>query len=196
MGGSPNRRTTIAVRRDILEQLSSLAKERKMSVYALSNSVLEQAIQVIRESGSDRVIVNLWRVQKILRDFDAVVVPSYFMDMLISELYRLDRERLLSLFAQLGRDVGTLARDYAKTFDELISLSTLFVYFFPLKRIELKDSGNNAKEITIVGAGGTIESTEAVFEAVKEILNSYGVKVFNHTLSRGLIKMVVSPNTK
>ncbi|MDW8041318.1 MAG: hypothetical protein RMJ75_00735 [Nitrososphaerota archaeon] len=187
-----NKRTTIAVRKDLLDQLSALAKERRMSVYALSNSILEQALDVIKESESDRVIINLWRVHKILRDFDAVVVPSYFMDKLVTEFYKLDKERLLAAFAQLGKDVGTLARDYANTFDELVSLSTLFVYFFPLKRIELKEIGNGLKEITIVGAGGTPEATEAIYEALREILNSYGVKVVNYSISRGLIKAAIS----
>ncbi|MCS7094834.1 MAG: hypothetical protein NZ988_03370 [Thaumarchaeota archaeon] len=192
MEGPVIKRTTIAVRKDLLDQLSALAKERKMSVYALSNSILEQAIEVIRESESDRVIVSLWRVHKILKDFDAVVVPSHFMDKLIVELYRLDKEKILAAFAQLGRDIGTLARDYARTFEELISLSTLFVYFFPLKRIELKEVGNDLKEVTMVGVGGTIEATEAVYETLREILGSYGVTIVNHTISRGLIKVTVT----
>jgi len=34
-------RTTIAVRREVAEKLSELAKERKSSVYALASSILE-----------------------------------------------------------------------------------------------------------------------------------------------------------
>jgi hypothetical protein len=92
-------RTSIAVRREVAEKLSELAKERKSSVYALASSILEQGIEVIRESGSDSVISNLWRVYKVLRDADAVILPSYFMDTLIKELYNHDRKKLFSLFS-------------------------------------------------------------------------------------------------
>jgi predicted transcriptional regulator len=52
-------RTTLAVRREVAEKLSELAKERKSSVFALASSILEQRIEVIKESGSDSVILNL-----------------------------------------------------------------------------------------------------------------------------------------
>jgi len=183
-------RTTLAVRREVAEKLSELAKERKSSVYALASSILKQGVEVIKESGSDSVISNLWRVYKVLRDVDAVVLPSYFMDALIKELYSHDRKRLFSLFSQLGRDVGLLMKTYASSFEELVSLATLFSYFFPLKRIELRKEG---LEISVVGIGESIETTEAVSVAAKEMLSVYGVEVVNQTVSRGMMKLVVKP---
>jgi len=186
-------RTTLAVRRDVAEKLSELAKERRSTVYSLASSILEQGIQVVRESGSDTVISNLWRVYKVLRDVDAVVLPSYFMDALIKELYSHDRKKLFSLFSQLGKDVGHLMKTYASSFEELVSLAALFSYFFPLKRIELKNLGKDGMEISVVGVGESIETTEAVSVAAKEMLAVFGVEVLNQIVSRGMIKLVVRP---
>jgi hypothetical protein len=186
-------RTTIAVRREVAEKLSELAKERKSSVYALASSILEQGIEVIKESGSDSVISNLWRVYKVLRDADAVVLPSYFMDALIKELYNHDRKKLFSLFSQLGRDVGLLMKTYASSFEELVSLATLFSYFFPLKRVELRNLGKDGLEISVVGIGESVETTEAVSVAAKEMLSVFGVEVVNQTVTRGVMKLVVKP---
>jgi hypothetical protein len=186
-------RTTLAVRREVAEKLSELAKERKSSVYALASSILEQGIEVIRESGSDSVISNLWRVYKVLRDADAVVLPSYFMDALIKELYNHDRKKLFSLFSQLGRDVGLLMKTYASSFEELVSLATLFSYFFPLKRVELRNLGKVGFEISVVGIGESVETTEAVSVAAKEMLSVFGVEVVNQTVTRGVMKLVVKP---
>ncbi len=186
-------RTTLAVKREVAEKLSELAKERKSSVYALASSILEQGVAVVRESGSDTVISNLWRVYKVLRDTDAVVLPSYFMDALIKELYSHDRKRLFSLFGQLGRDIGLLMKTYASSFEELVSLATLFSYFFPLKRIEIKDLGKDGLEISVVGVGESIETTEAVSVTAREMLSVYGIEVVNQTITRGMIKFVVKP---
>lgn len=186
-------RTTLAVRREVAEKLSELARERKSSVYALASSILEQGIQVIRESGSDAVISNLWRVYKILRDADAVVLPSYFMDALIKELYAHDKKKLFSLFGQLGRDVGLLMKTYASSFEELVSLATLFSYFFPLKRVELRDLGKDGLEISVIGVGDSVETTEAVSVAAKEMLAVFGIDVVNQTVSRGMMKLIVRP---
>ncbi|MEM0375574.1 MAG: hypothetical protein QXO17_01370 [Nitrososphaerota archaeon] len=188
-------RTTLAVRRDVAEKLSELAKERKMSVYALASSILEQGIQVVRESGSDAIISNLWKVYKVLRDADAVVLPSYFMDALIKELYSHDRKRLFSLFSQLGRDVGLLMKTYAPSFEELVSLAALFSYFFPLKRVELRELGKDGLEISVIGVGDSVETTEAVSVAAREMLSVYGIEVINQTVSRGMIKLVIRPRS-
>ncbi len=186
-------RTTLAVRRDVAEKLSELARERRSTVYSLASSILEQGIQVVRESGSDTVISNLWRVYKILRDADAVVLPSYFMDELIRELYNHDKKKLFSLFSQLGRDVGLLMKTYASSFEELVSLATLFSYFFPLKRVELKNLGKDGVEISVVGIGESVETTQAVSVAAKEMLSVFGVEVLNQSVSRGVIKLLVRP---
>ncbi len=189
------KRTTLAVRKDVAERLSELARERKSSIYALATSILEQGIQVVRESGSDSVISNLWRVYKILRDADAVVLPSYFMDALIKELYNHDKKKLFSLFSQLGRDVGLLMKTYVSSFEELVSLAALFSYFFPLKRIEIRDLGKDGMEISVVGVGESIETTEAVTVAAKEMLSVFGIEVVSQTVSRGMMKLVVRPKS-
>ncbi len=189
------KRTTLAVRKDVAERLSELARERKSSIYALASSILEQGIQVVRESGSDSVISNLWRVYKILRDADAVVLPSYFMDALIKELYNHDKKKLFSLFSQLGRDVGLLMKTYVSSFEELVSLAALFSYFFPLKRIEIRDLGKDGMEISVVGVGESIETTEAVTVAAKEMLSVFGIEVVSQTVSRGMMKLVVRPKS-
>jgi hypothetical protein len=82
-------------------------------------------------------------------------------------------------------------KTYASSFEELVSLATLFSYFFPLKSVELRNLGKDGLEISVVGIGESVETTEAVSVATKEMLSVYGVEVVNQTVTRGMMKLVV-----
>jgi hypothetical protein len=76
-------------------------------------------------------------------------------------------------------------KTYASSFEELVSLATLFSYFFPLMRVELRNLGKDGLEISVVGIGESVETTEAVSVAAKEMLSVFGVGVVNQTVTRG-----------
>jgi hypothetical protein len=84
-------------------------------------------------------------------------------------------------------------KTYASSFEELVSLATLFSYFFPLMRVELRNLGKDGLEISVVGISESVETTEAVSVAAKEMLSVFGVGVVNQTVTRGVMKLVVKP---
>jgi hypothetical protein len=105
---------------------------------------------------------------------DAVVLPSDFMDTVIAELYARDRELILKKFKQLGRDVAKYLKVHTESFEELLQLARTVGRFF------------------LVGAGSRVESTQCVYEAMKGILEEYGVKILEDEVAKGLIKAKVS----
>ncbi|MEM2024325.1 MAG: hypothetical protein QXG69_06015 [Candidatus Caldarchaeum sp.] len=184
-------RASLAVDAEVAEALSKLAEEKHMTLYSLTNQILKTSLELIRENLEIQDLKNLLTAYWILRDLDAVVLPSDFMDTLIAELYTKDRESVLKKFRQLGKDVGKYLKVHANSFEELLQLGRTVGRFFPLKKLEVKYISHNTYEIAIVGVGGRFESTQCVFEAMKGILDEYGLTTSEETITKGLIKVKV-----
>jgi hypothetical protein len=148
---------------------------------------------MMKENIEPQDVKALFRAHVLLKDLDAVVLPSEFMDMLIADLYMVNREKLLERFRQLGRDVGKVLKVYATSIEELFDLAKTVGQFFPLKRLEVKMKQMKQYEIAVLGVGSRPESTQCVYEAFKAIIHEYGYKTRNETIGKGIIKCDIEP---
>ncbi len=182
-------RTSLAVDEKIAKQLATIAKERKMTLYALVNEIMENAVKLLNEGADIRVISNLWLVHRLLSEVDAVILPSDFMDDLIAELYRHDSEKLLKRFYKLGQEVSALIKIYAKDLDQLIHLADTYAKYLPIKNLEIKYLGNITYEVGLIGIGNKIESTKCIMEFLKGLLSEYNITIIEHNVARGIIHL-------
>ncbi|MEM1945350.1 MAG: hypothetical protein QW756_07385 [Nitrososphaerota archaeon] len=182
-------RSSIAVESGIAEQLSKLAEEKHMTLYSLTNQILQTSLEMLREDFEPEDLKNLWQVYRILRDMDAVVLPADFMDTLIADLYRINKDELLKKFYQLGRDVGKYLQVVSEEFDIILHIAQRFSRFFPLKKVESRYQGDGSYEISVVGAGGRVETTRCMYEALKGILEEYGATIKDEVITKGLIRV-------
>lgn len=178
----------MAVDADLAEALSKLAEEKHMTLYSLTNQILKTSLELIRENLEIQDLKNLLTAYFILRDLDAVVLPSDFMDSVIAELYARDKELVLKKFRQLGRDVAKYLKVHTENFEELLQLARSVGRFFPLKKLEARYTSGKQYELVLVGAGSRIESTQCVYEAMKGILEEYNVRILEDEVAKGLIK--------
>jgi hypothetical protein len=185
-------RASLAVDAEVAEALSKLAEEKHMTLYSLTNQILKTSLELIRENLEIQDLKNLLTAYLILRDLDAVVLPSDFMDTIIAELYARDRELILKKFKQLGRDVAKYLKVHTESFEELLQLARTVGRFFPLKKLQARYIAGKQYELVLVGAGSRVESTQCVYEAMKGILEEYGVKILEDEVAKGLIKAKVS----
>lgn len=185
-------RSSIAVDSSIAEQLSKLAEEKHMTLYSLTNQILQVSLEMLREDYEPMDLKNLWQVYRILRDVDAVVLPADFMDTLIAELYRTNKDELLKRFYQLGRDVGKYLQVVSEEFDAILHIAQKVSRFFPLKKVEFKYLSNDTYEVSVVGAGGRVETTWCMYEALRGILEEYGANIKDESVTKGLIRVRIS----
>jgi len=173
------------------EELSQLAKKKNMTVYALTNEIIEAGLEVINEGVELDFLKDLWKTYRILKDFDAILLPSEFMDSLLSRLYEKDREFLLSSFYRLGREVGRYLKILADTPEQLFELGHKLLRFYPLKTVNIKNIGPSVYEVNAFGVGGTIESTQCVFELARGIFEEFRLKIIDSEVSKGLIRLKI-----
>ncbi|MCS6769163.1 MAG: hypothetical protein NZ570_01840 [Candidatus Caldarchaeum sp.] len=185
-------RASLAVEAEIAEALSRIAEEKHMTLYSLTNQMLRTCVELLKENFEVHDMKNLMKAYWVLRDVDAVVLPSDFMDSLIAELYARDREGVLKKFRQMGQDVGKYLKVYAETVDDLLQLAGIVGRFFPLKKLDVKYISRGSYEVAAIGVGGRIESTQCVLEAMKGIFDEYGAKIQEQSVAKGLIKVRIS----
>ncbi|MEM3488711.1 MAG: hypothetical protein QXV24_05665 [Nitrososphaerota archaeon] len=184
-------RMSLAVESTLGEELSQLAKKKNMTVYALTNEIIEAGLEVINEGVELDFLKDLWKTYRILKDFDAILLPSEFMDSLLSRLYEKDREFLLSSFYRLGREVGRYLKILADTPEQLFELGHKLLRFYPLKTVNIKNIGPSIYEVNAFGVGGTIESTQCVFELARGIFEEFRLKIIDSEVSKGLIRLKI-----
>ncbi|MEM1518094.1 MAG: hypothetical protein QXI27_06270 [Nitrososphaerota archaeon] len=184
-------RMSLAVESTLGEELSQLAKKKNMTVYALTNEIIEAGLEVINEGVELDFLKDLWKTYRILKDFDAILLPSEFMDSLLSRLYEKDREFLLSSFYRLGREVGRYLKILADTPEQLFELGHKLLRFYPLKTVNIKNIGPSVYEVNAFGVGGTIESTQCVFELARGIFEEFRLKIIDSEVSKGLIRLKI-----
>jgi len=185
-------RSSLAVDAELAEMLSKLAEEKHMTLYSLTNQILKTSLELISEGLEIQDLKKLLTTYMLLRDLDAVVLPSDFMDSLIAELYSRDREFIVKRFKQLGRDVAKYLKVHSENFEDLLQLARTVGKFFPLKKLEARYITGKQYELVLVGVGGRIESTHCVYEAIKGILEEYNVKIIEEEITKGLIKAKIS----
>jgi len=180
-------RSTLSVNGELAKELLVLARERNMTLFSLTNQILETAILLMRSGVEFQDFKNLVSVLKILRDVDAVVIPSDFLDKLIADLYKSNQKEVQGAFKQLGMDLAEYLKLEAPDIMKLISLAQTLSRLFPLKRVNLKRLNDSTYELSAVGVGGRLESTTCVYHFVEGVLERYGYAVRDKTISRSLI---------
>ena len=96
----------LAVQGDLAQQVIHLANKKGMTVYNLTNEVLEQAIKAESLNRSLGDIVERFRLLEIERNGGAVFATRDILLFMVEKLYRQEREAVLENWFGSGRWYG------------------------------------------------------------------------------------------
>ena len=173
-------RTNISVDQAVFDEFSSEAKRANKTLFAFANEALSTVAKVSSEGGDPAELYGLWRTITVLKQVD--------VDELIGKEYADDKEGLLKMFSDLGSRLVGVLKIAAADIDQLALLGKDFALLLPLKQFKVtRGKDADSIEISIVGAGRRIESTECSFVFLQSILNGYGYTVTRHEINTGTI---------
>jgi hypothetical protein len=180
-------RSTLSVNGELAKELLALARERRMTLFSLTNHILDNSIALMKMGFDVQNLRDLISILRILKDLDVAVIPSEFLDRLLVKLYKQDPEEILKSFKQVGLEMADYLKLEAPTIERLMSLAQMLTVLFPLKRVNFRRLNHNAYELSAVGVGGTLESTQCVYSFVEGVLERYNMEIFEKHVGRGLI---------
>jgi hypothetical protein len=186
-------RTNISVDEAVFDQFSSEAKRTNKTLFAFANEALDTMAKVSAEGGDPSELYGLWRAITVLKQVDVITFPSDFVDDLVAKEYAQDKEGVLKMFGDLGSSLVGVLKIAASDINQLAALGKDFALLLPLKQLRVTEGKSPGSiEITIVGAGRRIESTECTFAFLRSILNGYGYSVTRYEINTGTIMVWAS----
>lgn len=186
-------RVNISVDEAVFDLFSSEAKRTNKTLFAFANETLATVARISSEGGDTGELYGLWRAITVLKQVDVITFPSDFVDDLVAKLYAEDKDGVLKMFSDLGSGLVGVLKIAASDISELASLGKDFALLLPLKQLKVTETEKAGTiEISIVGAGRRIESTECTFAFLRSILNGYGYTVTKYEINIGTIMVHAS----
>lgn len=185
----PMARTNLSIDRNVFEEFAAQVEKRNMTMFAFANESLSVISKIAAEGGDPASLYSVWKVTTILKEADAITLPSGFVEDLIEELYSTNKERLLEHFRDLGGSLVGLLKIFAEDVTSLSGLAKEFGFIVPLKRFSMSNGVNGNIQVDVVGAGKTMATTECSCEFLKAVLSGYGYSVIKADLHPGAIRL-------
>jgi hypothetical protein len=183
-------RTNLSIDKAVFEEFAAEADRRRMTLFAFANESLSAISKISREGGNPDEFYKIWRVLSILRQVDVITLPSDFVEELIEVQYKADMNATKAKFRNLGTSLIGLLKMAAENIEDLTPLAKDFGFFIPIKHFAITKLKTGFLEITVVGAGKVMETTECSAEFLKSIIEGYGYAVSKEELHPGTIRFL------
>ena len=182
--------TNLSIDKAVFEEFAAEADRRRMTLFAFANESLSAISKISREGGNPDEFYKIWRVLSILRQVDVITLPSDFVEELIEVQYKADMNATRAKFRNLGTSLIGLLKMAAENIEDLTPLAKDFGFFIPIKHFAITKLKTGFLEITVVGAGKVMETTECSAEFLKSIIEGYGYAVTKEELHPGTIRFL------
>jgi len=189
-------RTNLSIDRKVFEEFSAQANKKSMTLYAFANASLSVTSKIAAEGGDPESLYQVWKVLSIMKEVDAVVLPSDVAEELVVQLYHSDKKRVLARFSELGASLVAILKLTAEDLQGLLTLAKGLVSFIPIRHLEVLTLQNGGIEVILVGAGKGIETTECFNEFLKSVLRGYGYGITREEVHPGIVRVWAEVNGK
>jgi hypothetical protein len=169
-------RVTLAASEELVDELDSEAKRRGITLYSLTNTSLASMVQLLKLGKPPETLTALVKYIELTEALRLIPVTDWFIENLISELYKANKEKLFELCEKTGDQLATFLTGYAPTLEELMKTFDTVKHILPLKSLYIKES-DGGFIITILGSGFNLESTECSAIIAKKVFQSYGLRI-------------------
>jgi hypothetical protein len=189
-------RTNLSIDKAVFEEFAAEAERRRMTLFAFANESLSAISKISREGGNPDEFYKIWRVLSILRQVDVITLPSDFVEELIEAQYKEDMNLTKAKFRNLGTSLVGLLKMAAESIEDLTPLAKDFGFFIPIKHFGIVKLKTGLLEVSVVGAGKTLETTECSAEFLKSIVEGYGYAVAKEELHPGTIRFLADKTAR
>ncbi|MEM0120687.1 MAG: hypothetical protein QW688_04505 [Thermoprotei archaeon] len=181
-------RTNVAAEYDLVQELSQEAKRQNKTMYAILNEAIRFYLDIVKVERSPVEALKILRAFDIMNALEAVPIPKILLDESLQLASKTSKEELCRLWHAQGRVVGELIKTIAPTVEGLRDLIKAYRGLLPLNLFEL-ESGEHTVSIVMTGTGYSALSSECTAEALKGLLETYGLTVDGAEAANGFVKV-------
>lgn len=182
-------RVSLAVARDVAEELANVADSSGMTQYALANELLRLGLELIKSGYSPAQVRELAYFYRIMTELEIVPIPGRVLDKLISDVYRVDKETILKVWCDAGKMLAGYIKAVFRDLEAVKSFVPYLAKIVPAKKFDVKIQQDEV-QIDIVGIGYSLESVEANAAAARCLLEEFEYKVQEVITAPGILHII------
>lgn len=183
-------RTNLSVSPAAYQEFELQAEKHGKTLYAFTNETLSVMAKICAEGGSPQEIYDIWHVLSVMRLVDVITLPADFVDEIIAELYRSNKEVLLKKFSELGSRLVSTLKVVSENIEGISLLAEDLRFIIPVKRFTVTNlADRDGVQVEIIGAGRRLESTECCAKLLESILTGYGLRTVKEQIDVGTIRV-------
>jgi len=191
-------KSSISVDSSVATDLSDEATRQGKTLYGFANECIRSVLSVCKEGGSVQEIYSSWKLAKMSKEFGSTTLFSReLLDAIVKLAYGQEKERLLELCQQFGRNYGVfLSMNYPKR-EDLVTLVGQLQPATPSRVSELKTvRGEGDDDLSYVFryvSALSMELTECMERYLRGMFSAYSLKAIESKIGIGIIEIKLVP---
>ncbi len=181
-------RTNVAAEYDLVQELGQEARKQSKTMYAILNEAIRLYLNIVKGERSPEEALKILRAFDIMKSLEAVPVPKILLDNSLQLASKTSKEELGKLWYTHGRVVGELFKTIAPTVGELKELVRAYRGLLPLNLVEI-ETREQGVTIVMTGTGYSAPSSECTAQALRGLLETYGLIVDGAEAGNGFVKV-------
>jgi len=186
------RRRSLAAKEEIVKELCGIAEEKKVTLYGLTNAILEQAIRAY-EMGEDLPeIMREYSAIKMAKQNRCLLIPERIWYLVLEKSFKNKDASLKEAFHEsglwYGKYLSAILEDSASTQAIQSALSTIFLN---VSALNVSHFGDRII-LRCIEPNFTDLHTQLQSTMLEGIMNSLGYMVNERKVARGLITLTLT----
>lgn len=184
-------RLNVSLTNEMAKKINTEADKRGKTISSMITEATNQYID-LRERGIDTDdLEDLMTYFELMTAARSVPIPFRLLDHILEVSISKSKERILSLFYEAGRMLGTTVRNYARDMSMVALLSEKLKKWLPMDDLRIW-KGDGYWEIIVSGAGYGRSSSESLAEGIRGFIDAFDLKFQSIEIMEGFVKATVA----
>lgn len=180
-------RKFLAAREELVKRLRDLAKNKNITLYGLTNQILEQALQAEDLGGELPEIIENYRVIKIAKENRSVLIPERVWHLVLEKASKQAGNSLKEVFYDSGQWYG---KYFSTVFSKASSIreikSFLGATFWNVSNLELTEESDKII-LKLIEPSFALPHTQLLSTMLEGIMHSLGYATQERNIAKGLV---------
>ena len=187
-------KSSISVDSSVATDLSDEATKQGKTLYSFANECIRSVLNVCAEGGGVQEIYSSWKMARMSKEFGSTPIFSReLLDAIVRLAYGSEKEKLLELCLQYGRNYGIfLSMNYPRR-EDLVRLVGLLQPATPSRVSELKvvnsEQSDKPEFIFRYVSALSRELTECMEKYLRGMFSAYSLKTIDSKIGVGIIEL-------
>ncbi|MCL4336160.1 MAG: hypothetical protein M1393_00125 [Candidatus Thermoplasmatota archaeon] len=187
-------RINVSVKTELFKEIVRFTESRGKSVSSFFSEAANLYLESDKNSFKPEDIVKSFETLEILKEINAVPVPSLLLDGMIKYSVKCSNKEVMEKWYERGQIIGDILKKRAKNLQEFAVLLEEYKFMLPTDMFDI-EFDDDTVTVVISGVGYSTEAASCTSEGLNGMLQSYGYDSEKVEVSEGFVKVIGRKST-